>query len=489
MLTSNPLTGLDRAREAAHKDAGLYPYHNRFYKTVYHRKMSSNEVFWMDTLCIPVGLGKQLRRKAISQMNFIFAGADNVLVIDPELQLVSEDSVSKLQLRLQLACSPWMTRCWTFQEARLARVWHLYLRNGLYQPARDHWRETDSRFRVKTVKNIWTDENELEREAISFYDKLWPLVDQRPGYRPPLLRDIENDDTGEFVKIWRQLNERSTTARGDRLVILAILLDLNAGEISSLTIAEQMRAILRTQKKLPLSLLFEPKSGPLVESAKCRWIPLYPRGDISTAYGCMVRNQISSYFQFTLSDIKALGFLLDAKDSDHRDFLINQTSPFNFGAWIRAIPQEGVVAGPACRTSCIILSCVQERSTELRTSFVGARFFIENMNSETGSCTLVYDCPLVYVLTRPVGGESMSASDSSPDRMTKPLRRESALASDERPEIEVTYMPEATQVSLDCGKTSRCDQGKPRAHVSFQTCPTGICHASAEPNPWVSANA
>lgn len=63
----------------------------------------------MDTLCIPVSLGKTLRRKAIAQMNFLFSGADNVLVIDSSLQPVAENSVSRLQLRLQLACSPWMT--------------------------------------------------------------------------------------------------------------------------------------------------------------------------------------------------------------------------------------------------------------------------------------------------------------------------------------------------------------------------------------------
>ena len=138
----------------------------------------------MDTFCIPVSLGKALRRKAISQMNFIFAGADNVLVIDTRLQTLEERSLSKLQLRLQVACSPWMSRCWTFQEACLARAWHIDLRSTLYEPAEDYRRESDPLFRIWTARSVWTDESELEREAISFYNRLWPLVDQRPGYKP-----------------------------------------------------------------------------------------------------------------------------------------------------------------------------------------------------------------------------------------------------------------------------------------------------------------
>jgi hypothetical protein len=128
--------------------------------------------------------GKRCVEKPLHQLNFIFAGADNVLVIDPALQMVEERRVSKLQLRLYVACSPWMSRCWTFQEACLARAWDIYLSSTLYEPAQDHRRETHPLFRIMTAKSVWTDENELEHEVISFYDELWPLVDERPDYRP-----------------------------------------------------------------------------------------------------------------------------------------------------------------------------------------------------------------------------------------------------------------------------------------------------------------
>ena len=410
----------------------------------------------MDTFCIPVSLGKILRRKAISQMNFIFAGADNVLVIDPRLQMLDSKSLSKLQLRLQVACSPWMSRCWTFQEACLARAWHIDLRSTLYEPAQVYRHETDPLFRIWIARSVWTDESELEREAISFYNSLWPLVDQRPGYKPSFWGP-ETDNVEEFTRIWRQLNERSTTRRGDRLIILAILLDLNPGEIMSLELREQMRAILRTQNTLPLSLLFESRSGPMVENAKCRWIPLYPKGDMTTEYGCMSRSQASSYYQFTLSGIKAYGFLIDAKDSKHRQFRIDQTSPFRVSARIRAIPHEGVAACPTHGSYCIILSRMKQYSTDLGSFSVGARFVIEEASSDRRSYKLIYDCPVEYTLDTSVRRLLFSAPRDIPevDMSTQSSRQDAPPALDVWHQIEASLMPDRAEISVDCGEAVR----------------------------------
>lgn len=410
----------------------------------------------MDTFCIPVSLGKILRRKAISQMNFIFAGADNVLVIDPRLQTLEEKSLSKLQLHLQVACSPWMSRCWTFQEAYLARAWHIDLRSTLYEPAQDYLRETDPLFRIWSARSVWTDESELEHEAISFYNKLWPLVDQRPGYKPSFWGP-ETDNLEEFTRIWRELNERSTTRRGDRLIILAILLDLNPGEIMSLELSEQMRAILRTQNTLPLSLLFESRSGPMVENAKCRWIPLYPEGDMTNSYGRMSRSRASSYYQFNLSGIKAYGFLIDAKDSKHRQFRIDQTSPLQFSAKIRATPHEGVAACPTHGSYCIILSRIKRHSTDLGSFSVGARFVVEEASSDRRSCRLVYDCPVEYTLDTSVRRASFSAQGDIPevDISTQSSRQDAPPSSGVWHQIEASLMPDIAKISVDCGEAVR----------------------------------
>ena len=410
----------------------------------------------MDTFCIPVSLGKALRRKAISQMNFIFAGADNVLVIDTRLQILEEKSLSKLQLRLQVACSPWMSRCWTFQEACLARAWHIDLRSTLYEPAEDYRRESDPLFRVWTARSVWADESELEREALSFYNRLWPLVDQRPGYKPSFWGP-ETDNVEEFTRIWQQLNERSTTRPGDRLIILAILLDLNPGEIMSLELKEQMRAILRTQNMLPLSLLFENRSGPMNENAKCRWIPLYPKGDMTTEYGYMSRSQASGYYQFTLSEIQAHGFLIDAKDSRHRQFRIDQISPFRFGARIRAMPHEGVAESPTNGSYCVILSRKQKFSNDVGSFSVGARFVIEQVSTDMRSCRLIYDCPVEYTLDAPVRGLSSSAPGNitEVDITMQSSRQDTTATLDVWHQIEASLMPDGAEISVDCGEAVR----------------------------------
>ena len=437
MLTSQALPGLKHAREKAHTDSRLYPYNdfpwNILSKTLlFHRQHAFDEVFWMDTLCIPPGLGKPLRQKAIARMNFTFSGADNVLVIDPVLQSISEQSLSKLQLRLHIACSPWMTRCWTFQEARLARALHLYLRTTLYTPAVDYLREENPLFRVQANETLWTDMSELEYEGFSFYGKMWPLVDQDPDYRPPIFFETEGGDVSELTNTWSQLSERSTTRRKDRLIILAVLLDLNAGEIMSLEVKEQMRAILRTRSALPLSFLFEPPTEPVVDNPKCRWIPLYPKGEISTYYGCMTRNRAQSHYQFQLSTIKALGFLLDDKDSGFTTFFIAPTVPYAFRAWVRIITREDIPTNCTRRATCIILSRMQDVSSN-RT--VGARFFVDNSSTEANSCTLVYDCPLIWTLVSP--SQSLSPTEACP-------------------KLEPIVMPEATHVLLDCGRRSIC---------------------------------
>lgn len=69
------------------------------------------------------------------------------------------------------------------------------------------------------MKPIWTDDDEIEREALSFYSRLWPIARQRPGYSPPAFRLDDNDSTDELSTIWNELGRRSSTYDSDRLVV------------------------------------------------------------------------------------------------------------------------------------------------------------------------------------------------------------------------------------------------------------------------------
>lgn len=372
----------------------------------------------MDTFCIPVQAGKATRRKAIGQMDFTFAGADNVLVLDPVLRSISRRAVSKLQLRLHVACSVWMTRCWTFQEACLARAWHVALRTNLYEPAVDWHREDNLLFRVMTNQPIWTDQSELEYEALSFYRKLWPLVDQDPQYKTPIMGNDDVRDLAEMVKIWNELDQRSTTRRKDRLIILAILLGLNAGDIVALDVDDQMQAILATQNALPLSFLFEPKHQLPSNSTKPRWIPAYPEGTITTAYGRMTQDRSRRHHQFTLAEIKANGFILDPKYSDLDQGVIKQSLPYAFSAWVKMKPPADSTAP---RVTCLILSRRKNITSSLQSPYVGARFSLapesSNNNDDNDEYTgpqksyrLIYEGPLIYGRISPTDSSLSPAS-------------------------------------------------------------------------------
>ena len=98
-------------------------------------------IFWMDTLCIPPGLeNASLRANAINKMDLIYAGARDVLVLDPELQKISLEGVPQEETSAHILCSPWMTRCWTLQEARLSSNWYAQFADGIFDPRSAHIR-------------------------------------------------------------------------------------------------------------------------------------------------------------------------------------------------------------------------------------------------------------------------------------------------------------------------------------------------------------
>ena len=390
------------------------------------RSKFQREIFWMDTFCILVSLGKQLRGKAIAQMNFIYAGADNVLVIDPELQLAMWNGFSPLELRVQLLFSSWMTRCWTYQEARLARVWLVDVTTYLYNPILELW---DEILLQKSPTGL--DESELEREAISVCEGLWPL--SAPRIELSTSSTLPSDDVAEFARIWCQLNERSTSHSADRLIILSILRDLSVAEIQSIGLQQRMQAILYNEDSLPLSLLFQTQPGPVVDNDKCRWVPLYPSGWMSTDYGCMVKSSDKGHFKLSLSVINARGYLINAEDSAHDRFLIITGSPTLSEAWIEAITQNSVARRARSRMACVLLSPQPADFKDSQYRLAGARLYVEDVSSDSTSYILIYECPLIYTRTRPIVTEPSSACN-------------------EYPKVEVSLMPAKAKILLDCGE-------------------------------------
>lgn len=80
-------------------------------------------IFWIDTLCIPtkyeVGRQSTTRIKALSPMNRIYAEAIHVVGLDTTLK--PPTGKSQVSLASSFLTTPWMTRCWTYGERRLAQ--------------------------------------------------------------------------------------------------------------------------------------------------------------------------------------------------------------------------------------------------------------------------------------------------------------------------------------------------------------------------------
>lgn len=90
--------------------------------------------FWMDTLCIPPsGQGHDdMRKTAIGTMGQVYAGAESILVLDRELQSIRRQDLEQNEVLAHLSTSAWLTRCWTYQEAVLARRIFFQFKDGQF---------------------------------------------------------------------------------------------------------------------------------------------------------------------------------------------------------------------------------------------------------------------------------------------------------------------------------------------------------------------
>lgn len=77
---------------------------------------------------------------AINKVDLIYASARDVLVLDPELQQISLEGLPKEEISAHILCSPWMTGCWTLQEARLSSNWYAQFADGNFDPVSAHKR-------------------------------------------------------------------------------------------------------------------------------------------------------------------------------------------------------------------------------------------------------------------------------------------------------------------------------------------------------------
>ena len=75
--------------------------------------------YWMDTLCIPANRERE-KQLAINAMGRIYAGAANVLVLDPALSSINYKDLGEMygneRANMLVDASPWAARSWPLQE-------------------------------------------------------------------------------------------------------------------------------------------------------------------------------------------------------------------------------------------------------------------------------------------------------------------------------------------------------------------------------------
>ncbi|KAL8918178.1 MAG: hypothetical protein Q9208_007530 [Pyrenodesmia sp. 3 TL-2023] len=408
--------------------------------------------FWMDTLCIPVDpQHRELRIKAIGAMALVYAAAERCLVLDPELQHISMKGLDPVQVNAHVFCSTWLTRSWTYQEARLSRAWYVQFADGLYNPNSSANQALHHR-----LYGHWhvfrSDAHSLACEMISWYHDM-PAV-RKPDIIANQSTPILNDSTYAFITTWNHLASRSTSKMEDVHGILANTLDRSAEEVLRLPVEERMKAILRSHERLPAALIFN--DAPKVKDLGSRWVPLHPeRTRLSEGYGVLHPSKI--------------GFFLDKVEGDFAGFLVDPSVPryekvqlidpsLSGPLWITICqesdgpPRDQRAAGDVLAV-CYVMGHLKKSSQDRKFDHrpAGARFALRRREGNT--LHLVYEYTFLY-------------SYDYPKILLKGKE-------DFNPVYAQSTGPEA-EFHIDCGKLGLIPQ--PSAH-RYSNSPPLCCHA------------
>lgn len=355
----------------------------------------SQAAFWLDTLCVPAAPEHiSLRRKAINQMAFIYAGADRVLVLDPELQNIAKGNMPNQQICAYLASCAWRSRCWPYQEGRLAKDRLYLLEDDLYHHSAGLRQIRRMSRDFKKGLSMLSDQALVHSALASF----WEDMENVKNFAN------EKENLSEFIETWNSLGLRSTTKPEDLHGILAVLLGLSSREILSLELKERMKAIFHSQALLPISLLYLPHHETRVRDMKNQWIPQYPSGHLTLEYGSMKQSIGGEALIFSPADSLSCGFLVNPAVAVYPRFcLIDDASSEKI--WIQFTGSHNTELGSLYGSSsvCYLLYNHMAEFQPLSTdsSSVGARFYVSRQDQES-ELHLIYDCPLKYTYKRPL---------------------------------------------------------------------------------------
>lgn len=199
----------------------------------------------MDTLCIPVKKeDSAFRLQCIDSMASIYAGSDRVFVLDKELMSVPSRG-RDVETVYRIACSVWMGRSWTLQEAMLPQTCLFLFSDRVVQPS-------------ELLARGWSSTHDTIKVALD------DLLGQRRRAHGNFQLDYggrARDKVGErlklFVFIWNTLACRSTTQSSDLCLVLASCLDFKLRQLRKFeTPEEKIQRMMFSFSLLPCSLFF-----------------------------------------------------------------------------------------------------------------------------------------------------------------------------------------------------------------------------------------
>ncbi|KAF2014209.1 hypothetical protein BU24DRAFT_423232 [Aaosphaeria arxii CBS 175.79] len=253
-------------------EAGRMPSFRNMFRRI-HRQLVLGDIdlFWVDTLCIPVremsgedetAASREMRGMAIDRMTHIYAGAHSVLVIDPEMRHLENDMLrtDPNQLYGRFIRSDWMRRCWTYQEGAMAgRLFALLNDEPIYL----------TRLRYLIFQGNPEQASALRQELTKWISDL-PGPRQTQEYASR--RFIIGRDQETFAEVWTALMSRTTSQEADLYLIFALMMDLVVGPLVTIRHeadrSRQLRTIFNSLEIVPLDFIYSTD----VCSEAC-WLP------------------------------------------------------------------------------------------------------------------------------------------------------------------------------------------------------------------------
>ena len=241
--------------------------------------------FWMDTLCVPVDQDfKAARHKAIRSMAMIYSRAASVLVIDAQLQSIAVHDLDPRQIIAYLLCSPWMTRCWTLQEASLSNKWLIDFQDktiNVLKTVRHIEKKAVTKFILSKGNLVSSMNRSLVQDLSRCIYEMTEVQYQRQGRysRSEIwnLKQLEEFQAHFFALTWNNFVGRTTSKAEDLHHILASLEDIRPQSIQALDAPNRMKAILKCHAFLPTDLLFLPCERMQNAGPRNAWAPIAPQ--------------------------------------------------------------------------------------------------------------------------------------------------------------------------------------------------------------------